>query len=449
MIDKAPVYTDDDDHDDDAGDYATWRARSSRRFHTKRSLYTANQNHILGQGSGSGAQVLNSLFYLFNTLLIISHTGPIASALLNKLGARLTVIIGGLLASGGLISGYFAQSVYHIIISFGLVAGIGFGMVFTPCMVMAGTYFNRWRYLSTAVACSGAGFGTLAFSFIYSNLTEAYGWRGSMLINGGIALHLVLCGVILRPLSNAPAAKMPACDVTLLRDVDVLIFAVSMLLWSIGAVTVYVIVSDYLIESGIEEAKAYFLITIIGIAASIGSLLAGFTAFIRHIPYVNLWVYTLSVAGHGISSMLFSTGGTFGVFALYGTLFGFFYGMQLGALANVVIEFFGIQKFNSYGYFLFAEGIGNLIGAPIAGAIRDYTKSYVISFLFAGSSSLLSSAILVLLYILDKRKKPAPTDVDGKQRNSSVDHQRAEEQYRPRTMSTLTAETEVADAPNI
>ncbi|XP_014679668.1 PREDICTED: monocarboxylate transporter 5-like isoform X2 [Priapulus caudatus] len=142
--------------------------------------------------------------------------------------------------------------------------------------------------------------------------------------------------------------------------------------------------------------------------------------------------------------MLFSTGGTFGVFALYGTLFGFFYGMLLGALSNVVIDLFGIKKFNnSFGYFLFAEGIGNLIGAPIAGAIHDYTRSYVISFLCAGSASLLSSALLVLLYFLDKRKKPAPTDVDGKQRHSLADHQRAEEQYHPRTMSTLTAETEV------
>ncbi|XP_014679667.1 PREDICTED: monocarboxylate transporter 5-like isoform X1 [Priapulus caudatus] len=148
--------------------------------------------------------------------------------------------------------------------------------------------------------------------------------------------------------------------------------------------------------------------------------------------------------------MLFSTGGTFGVFALYGTLFGFFYGMLLGALSNVVIDLFGIKKFNnSFGYFLFAEGIGNLIGAPIAGAIHDYTRSYVISFLCAGSASLLSSALLVLLYFLDKRKKPAPTDVDGKQRHSLADHQRAEEQYHPRTMSTLTAETEVADAHNI
>ncbi|XP_014673667.1 PREDICTED: monocarboxylate transporter 4-like [Priapulus caudatus] len=398
---------------------------------------------------GSSAS-LTSWVGSLNTGLLFG-AGPIASALLNKLGARRTVIIGGVLASGGLISGYFAQSTYHIIISFGLVAGIGFGIAYTPCVIMAGTYFNRWRYLSTAVACSGGGLGVIAFSFIFSNLTEAYGLRGSMLINGGIALNLVLCGVLLRPLSTAPAAKIPACDVTLLRDVKLLIFAVSMILWNIGTVTVFVTVSDYLIESGIAQDKAYFLLTIIGISNTIGRLLAGFTALIRHIRYANHWVYTVSVAGHAISSMLFSTGGTFGVFALYGTLFGFFFGLQLGALANVIIDLFGIKKFNnSYGYLMFAEGIGNVIGAPIAGALRDYTRSYVVSFLCAGSSSLLSSAILVLLYFCDKRQKPASTHVDRKQRHSLVEfHHRVEEQYDPRKMSTLTAETVVADVSDV
>lgn len=190
-----------------------------------------------------------------------------------------------------------------------------------------------------------------------------------MLINGAIALNLVLCGVIMRPLDTKKAGvKVPVFDVSLLYDVKMFMFACSMIFWNVGSITVYFIVSDYLKETGVDPDKAIYLLTVIGIANTFGRFFAGVTVLVPQWPYANLWVYTISICSYGVVSILFNTGGSYGIFALYGVIFGFFFGSQLGAIANVIIDLFGMEKFNnSFGYLMFAQGVGNVIGPPIAG----------------------------------------------------------------------------------
>ncbi|XP_014681780.1 PREDICTED: monocarboxylate transporter 3-like [Priapulus caudatus] len=324
---------------------------------------------VLRDVFGSSAS-LTSWVGSLNTGLLFG-TGPLASVFLNKFGCRFTIILGGLIATTGMVASYFATNVYHLIITFGITAGLGFGLAYTPSVVMVGTYFNRWRYLATAIACTGGGLGNILFAVVFNKVIVAYGWQGSMLINGAIALNLVLCGVMMRPLDTKRSpTKMAVFDLTLLRDVKMFMFALSMICWNVGTITVYFIVSDYLKEMGVDHDSAIYLLTIIGIANTVGRPLAGVTALVPHWPYANLWLYTLSILGHGVASILFNVGHSYGVFAFCGILFGFFFGTQLGAIANVIIDLFGMAKFNnSYGYLMFAQGVGIIIGPPIAGAI--------------------------------------------------------------------------------
>lgn len=255
----------------------------------------------------------------------------------------------------------------NVVIVF-IFVGLGFGLAFTPSIIITGQYFNRWRYMATAFGSCGGALGNIIFTVVFNKTIEIYGWRGSMLLNGGIALNLVLCGALMRPLPLTSSGKSLICDVTLLLDVRMLMFAASTILWSLGTTPVFILSSDYLKERGIEHDKAVFLITIIAIANLPGRLLAGVTAFIPYSKYTNLWVYTVSILGYALATMLFNTGGTCAVFYLYGAIFGFLFGIQIGANVNVIIDCFGIKKLsNIYGYLAFAEGIGKIAGPPIAG----------------------------------------------------------------------------------
>ena len=54
------------------------------------------------------------------------------------------------------------------------------------------------------IAAAGAGIGSLVGAQILHNLVETFGWRGAMLVHGGIQLNLVVLSLLMRPLPLGP-----------------------------------------------------------------------------------------------------------------------------------------------------------------------------------------------------------------------------------------------------
>ena len=56
-------------------------------------------------------------------------------------------------------------------------AGIGFGLMYLPCIVMVGFYFDKKRALATGIAVCGAGIGTFVLAPIVNFLVSEYSWK--------------------------------------------------------------------------------------------------------------------------------------------------------------------------------------------------------------------------------------------------------------------------------
>lgn len=70
-------------------------------------------------------------------------------------------------------------------------------------------------------------------------------------------------------------------------------------------------------------------------------------------------------------------------------------GALVGLTSVILVDLLGIDKLtNAFGLLLLFQGIGSFIGPPIAGFMFDETKSYTLSFLFAGCSMVFSGLIL-------------------------------------------------------
>ena len=52
-----------------------------------------------------------------------SFSGPVGSMIINKWGHRTCTIVGGILASAGIVLSSFATSVLYLILSFGILTG--------------------------------------------------------------------------------------------------------------------------------------------------------------------------------------------------------------------------------------------------------------------------------------------------------------------------------------
>ncbi|PAV61987.1 hypothetical protein WR25_00568 [Diploscapter pachys] len=127
-------------------------------------------------------------------------SGPLASAICNKYGCRITTIVGAVISFIGCSLSYFATSIWHIVFSVGVVMGIGFGLMYCPAIIIVTSYFERWRSLATGIAVAGAGVGTVLFSPINDYIMTNYGWRMVFVSFLGILFLCFLCGLTFRPL---------------------------------------------------------------------------------------------------------------------------------------------------------------------------------------------------------------------------------------------------------
>ena len=63
-------------------------------------------------------------------------------------------------------------------------------------------YFKKRRALATGLGVCGSGIGVVIFGPITRFLIDLYTWRGAILVQGGLLLHGVLCGLVYRPIET-------------------------------------------------------------------------------------------------------------------------------------------------------------------------------------------------------------------------------------------------------
>lgn len=119
------------------------------------------------------------------------------SALTNKFGCRTTCIIGSVIGMVSFAISTLSESVYMLIVTYGIIGGIGFGLIYLPAIVSVGYYFEKRRALATGIAVCGSGFGTFVFAPLAAALLEAYDWKGANLILAGIILNCAVNNVLL------------------------------------------------------------------------------------------------------------------------------------------------------------------------------------------------------------------------------------------------------------
>ncbi|XP_074658052.1 monocarboxylate transporter 12-B-like [Tubulanus polymorphus] len=137
--------------------------------------------------------------------------GPLSSILAHRFGNRIVVMVAGFIAAVGLISSMFASSLVWLMITYGLITGLGFGLTVVPGSCVVAEYFDKKRNFAMGLASSGGGLGSFIFPPLLQALINAYGWKGAMFISGALALNVTACGAIYRPTSelreNQPNGK--------------------------------------------------------------------------------------------------------------------------------------------------------------------------------------------------------------------------------------------------
>lgn len=158
---------------------------------------------FFGEGKGKTAWVGSLLSGMYLSC------GPVVSALTNKYGCRKVCIAGSIIGCLAFALSTKCQNINQLMIVYGVVGGIGFGLIYLPAVVCVGYYFETKRSLATGIAVCGSGVGTFAFAPLATYLIEEYSWQGGNLILAGLILNCALFGALMRPLEASGNNQIP------------------------------------------------------------------------------------------------------------------------------------------------------------------------------------------------------------------------------------------------
>ncbi|XP_072039132.1 uncharacterized protein [Amphiura filiformis] len=100
----------------------------------------------------------------------------------------------------GVIIGSMATSVSMLAMGL-VVSGCNIGAEAVGFAILP-EYFDKYYDVSNGIAHAGLAVGVMVMPLITQFLLEVYGWRGTMLIIGGLNAHITVCGALLKPLER-------------------------------------------------------------------------------------------------------------------------------------------------------------------------------------------------------------------------------------------------------
>lgn len=105
----------------------------------------------------------------FGACMLIS---PACTILTREVGRPSVMTAGVFMIAGGFIAASFAQEIWQLYLSQGVLVGLGMGAIFIPAIAVLPQWFLKRRSLAQGLASCGSGFGGLAFSLGTSAMIE-------------------------------------------------------------------------------------------------------------------------------------------------------------------------------------------------------------------------------------------------------------------------------------
>lgn len=125
--------------------------------------------------------------------------GLVMNYALNTFTCRQVGVTGSVVYFCGSFFTAFATNVYEIIFTYGVLQGIGLGLMVPAAFTSFNHYFVRRRTFAMAVTQMIIGVAAMVVPLVIQKLLEEYGFRGTQAIIAAFSLHAMLGMVVLQP----------------------------------------------------------------------------------------------------------------------------------------------------------------------------------------------------------------------------------------------------------
>jgi MFS family permease len=331
---------------------------------------------------------------------LMTGCGAYTGVYADEYGNGLMVFCGGLFVAVGFFLASFSTELWHLYVTQGFIAGIGYSLAFISGVSVIGQWFSKKQGLAVGIAVAGSGLGQFLLSLITGLFIDMFRWRTTLRYLALIdIIGLSICGLVIRRFLPTHKRAPTESGLIYFKDPNFVYLYIGTLICTMGLFMPYTHIPKYAELHGVTTANSIVILSIMGIASMAGRVALGFAAD----RMGKLPTLVLCMVVGGVSTLLWMLCKTFTTIFIYAVVYGFFAGGVISLLPTVIAQLYGTKKLGSaIGVLYTGTAVGNLLAAPIAGFLYDATHNYYTSISLAGGLLVLSS---VFVLAVDPSKK--------------------------------------------
>ena len=351
-------------------------------------------------------------------ILLFGLMGPFSAALIEHYGLRRIILAAILLIAAALAGAFVMQRLWHLVLLWGILAGLGTGMT---AVVLGAIVANRWfvkhRGLVLGLLTASMATGQLVFLPLAATLVEHFGWRAALMPSfAALLVAAVLVLLFLRdkpsdlglaafgadPAGEPAAAPAGSPRRAVGRAISLLAEGLGQPAFIILATTFFIcglstngLIQTHLIpfcgDFGMPPVEAASVLAMMGVFDFFGTIGSGWLSDRVDSRWLLFWYYGL----RGLS-LLYLPSSTFTFFGL--SLFAVFYGLDWIATVPPTVKLatvnFGRDKASiMFGWIFTAHQLGAATAAYGAGLSRSELLTYLPAFYTAGAACLVAALL--------------------------------------------------------
>ncbi len=359
------------------------------------------------EGTNSFQSGLPYMLFLF----FYSFSMPLGGKVIDRLGPKYSALLGGFVVSCGWFVAGYAQNIYHLMLAYGLIGGVGVGIIYGVPMSVAGKWFPEKKGFAVGITLAGFGLSPFITAPLSKHLISTFGVMDAFKILG-ISFFIILSVFSMfmkypvhQAIDEPSASDSEVHWKNMIKSRKFFSLWFTFIFGTFTGLMVIGISSPFAEEVlGVTTGTALF-VSIFAIFNGVGRPLFGYLTDKFGTKFSLITIFSLKI----ISALLLISLNHFphhlriAVYIFTFAIFWAGFGGWLAVAPASTSKMFGKKNYvKNYGFIFTAYGIGAILGGIVSGEAKVIFGTYL--YVFYPVAVLSTIGLIVTLFSFKKSK---------------------------------------------